>query len=97
MPLAHRNGDSRICGAATVVVGQSTVSVNGRLWAVHGDPNSHGAGNLIPTGSTVSIEGKLVIVHSPDNANPDSLCPLIGDPHCNPKTASASPNVSAYG
>lgn len=96
MPLAHRNGDARNCGASTVVTGQSSVLVNGRLWAVNGDPNSHGMGNLIASGNSVLVEGIRVIVHAPDNANPDSLCPLIGDPHCNPRTASASDDVNAY-
>ena len=70
----HRHGDSRDCGAKTVVVGQSTVFVNGRLWAVLNDPNTHGNGELINTGTTVFIEGKPVIVVSPDPAKPDRLC-----------------------
>jgi hypothetical protein len=95
MPEAHRDTDSRICGAKTVVSGQSTVTVNGLLWAVEGDEDSHGGGNLIATGSTVTIEGKLVIVNSPDPAAADLLCPI--DPiHCNPKTSEGSGNVSAY-
>jgi len=31
--------------------------------------------------------------HSADNASPDSLCPIIGAPHCNPATAGGSSNV----
>jgi hypothetical protein len=65
---------ARVCGATTVVVGQSTVFVNSKLWAVLNDPNSHGDGQLINTGTTVFIEGKPVIVHSPDPAMPDDLC-----------------------
>lgn len=96
MPEAHRNGDSRTCGAATVVQNQSTVFVNGELWAVEGTINSHDEGGLIPTGQTVFIEGKRVIVHTPDHASADGLCPLLGGEHCDPKTAEGSPNVSAY-
>jgi len=97
MPKAHRDSDPRICGASTVVVNQSTVFVNGLLWAVQGDPDSHEEGALIPSGSTVTVEGILVIVHSPDSAKPDTLCIPIGPPHCNPMTAGGSPDVFAYG
>lgn len=95
MPAAHRNGDLRTCGASTVVSGQSSVYVNGSLWAVQGDPNSHGGGGLIPSGTTVYVEGKLVIVNAPDNANPDVLCPILPI-HCNPATAGGSPDTFAY-
>ena len=97
MPQAHRHGDKRSCGASTLVVGQSTVTVNGRLWAVVGDINTHGMGQLKNSGSTVSIQGKLVIVHAPDSASPDTLCFIVDGPHCSPKTAMGSPNVYAYG
>ncbi len=97
MPASHRNGDSRSCGATTVVVGQSTVFVNGRLWAVKDDLDSHGAGGLInSTGDTVFIEGKPVIVHGPDQAQPDDLCPVEGGEHCDPKTAEGSGDTFAY-
>jgi uncharacterized Zn-binding protein involved in type VI secretion len=96
MPKAHRETDARICGATTVVNGQSTVFVNSKLWAVLGDPNTHGDGDLInTTGNTVFINGLPVIVHGPDDAQPDDLCPL--SPHCNPKTAQGSDNVYCYG
>lgn len=93
---AHRNGDSRNCGATTVVQNQSTVFVNGRLWAVQASQNSHGAGGLIASGTTVFVEGKNVIVHSPDSASQDNLCPPLGGNHCNPKTAQGSDDVFAY-
>lgn len=96
MPAAHRDTDLRVCGATTTVVGQSTVSVNGLLWAVENDTCTHGNGQLNPSGSTVIIEGKPVIVHSPDDADPDNLCPVVGPPHCDPDTAAGSPNVFAY-
>lgn len=85
MGKAHRNGDVRKpgCGASTKVQGQSSVTVNDKLWAVNGDPNSHDNGNLIAQTGTldVKIEGKLVIVigdtaggddagHSPSDTDP---------------------------
>ena len=97
MAQVHRNDDSRICGAATVVIGQSTVFANGKLWAVEGDINDHGDGALIAaTGHSVFINGIAVIVHGPDPAVPDALCPIIGAPHCNPQTAQGSDNVFCY-
>jgi len=97
MPAAHRHGDPRVCGASTIVSGQSHVYVNGKLWAVAGDPNSHGGGSLINSQSFVRINGKPVIIHAADSAAPDSLCPPIGPPHCNPATAGGSPNVFVGG
>lgn len=92
MPKAHRNGDQRACGAATIVQGQSSVTVNGKLWSVDDDPNSHGEGGLIPTGSSVTINGKRVIVHTPDKAKIDLLFHVDDDD----ATAQASGSVSAY-
>lgn len=93
---AHRNGDSRSCGASTVVNNQSTVYVNNQLWAVKDTVNNHGNGQLInSTGSTVIIENKEVIVHGPDMAQPDNLCP-VAPQHCNPFTAEGSGDVFAY-
>ena len=90
MPQVHRHGDARNCGATTVVQGQGTIYVNGKLWAVDNDPNTHTNGGLIPTGSTVFVEGKLVIVHTPDSAKPDNAG------HPNPATAAGSDDVFAY-
>jgi uncharacterized Zn-binding protein involved in type VI secretion len=97
MPPAHRNGDPRTCGASTVVAGQGTTFVDGKLWAVKDDPNTDGDGQLIPTGTSVFIQGKPVIVHSPDPAQPDDLCPPLGGEHCDPKTAAGSGATFAYG
>ena len=73
MPIkAHRDGDARVCGASTVVTGQSTVFVNGKLWAVDNDPNSHGGGELAPVDAGVYVEGKPVVVHRPDTAAIDA-------------------------
>lgn len=97
MPMAHRNDDSRSCGAVTVVTNQLTVTVNGELWATLGDPNSHGGGGLVnTTGSTVTIGGLPVIVNGPDHAVPDALCPFPAT-HCDPFTTQGSSNVKAYG
>ena len=94
---AHRHDDLRVCGATTVVVGQSTVTIAGKLWAVKDDIDSHGNGQLKnTTGSSVTIVGKPVIVHGPDEAQQDDLCPFVGEPHCNPKTQNGSTSVFCY-
>ena len=89
---AHRNGDLRECGATTVVVGQSTVFVNGKLWAVEDDINDHNNGELIASGSSVFIEGKPVIVHRPDLAKMDGA----GHVGTEDQTAEGSGDVFAY-
>ena len=97
MPAAHRNTDDRACGATTIVIGQSTVFVNGLLWAVDGDIDTHcdPKGPLDPSGSTVFIEGKNVVVvgdgfYAPDFQPPD--CLVVHSP----TAASGSGDVSAY-
>ena len=72
------------------------VRVNGRAVSIEGDTNTHGAGALraSETVGKVRVNGIPVIILN-DNASPDSLCP--GPGHCNPKAASASPNVRAGG
>jgi len=91
----HRQGDSRICGAATVNT-QTTVRANGRFISIDGDPNTHGGGALIATETVgrVRIAGIPIILNG-DPAKPDSLCPI--PPHCGPDASSASPNVRAGG
>jgi uncharacterized Zn-binding protein involved in type VI secretion len=91
MPKAHLHGDPRTCGATTIVTGQTTVYVDGKLWAVEGDLNTHGGGALIATGDPVQINGKKVIVHTPDNASPDN------EDHADPATAAGSGTTNAYG
>lgn len=95
MPGAHRQSDSRFCGAKTNVEGQGTVSVNGRLWAVNGDPNSHGEGRLkaVYGALNVWIEGKRVIVAVGDVAGGD----LKGHPLPPTDPQSSSGDVFAYG
>jgi hypothetical protein len=97
MPAAHSHGDARTCGATTVVIGNSTTYVDGKLWAVQGDINTDDNGQLIPSGSTVYVQGKLVIVHAPDDAEPDEQCLPLGGEHCEPKTAEGSGATFAYG
>ena len=92
----HRQGDSRSCGASTVVTGQNSVYINGRLASVQGDPNTHGGGNLHASvnDGTVFVNGKkLVLVGS--TASPDSFCPIPGGSHCSPSATSGSSNVFA--
>jgi hypothetical protein len=94
----HRNGDSRLCGASTVVSGQSTVYINGMLASIEGDPNDHGDGSLTASNNdgTVYIGGKLVNLLG-SAALADALCIIDGPPHCGPIATSASPNVFACG
>lgn len=93
MPKAHRNNDPRACGAKTTVVGQSTVFVNGELWAVKDDMNTHMEGQLINSYTGVYINGKPVIVHTPDKAKVDKA----GHVNTEDQTAGGSGNVHAYG
>lgn len=88
MPGAHRNGDERFCTAKTIVSGQSSVYVNGKLWAVEGDPNDHGLGNLVQVygAGNVKINGKKVICAVGDIAVPDLKFHPV--PPTDPSTAS---------
>lgn len=99
MPLCHRVGDLRTCGALTgtvpagggIPVGlQSFVLVNGKPWAVNGDLDSHGGGALIASfAPTITINGLPVIVVG-DGASADALCPTLGGAHCFPAAATGS-------
>ena len=84
MPGLHTNNHSRICGATTVVSGQSNVFAEGELVSVNGDNNSHGSGDLIAGSNREFVDGKAVVNNTPDAANADDLCPL--PPHCGPDT-----------
>jgi hypothetical protein len=96
MPRAHRNGDMRFCGAGTIVIGNQTVFVNDRLWAVDGDVDSHTGGNLkaVTGPPTIYIQNKLIICAVGDIAAPDN------DPKIHPtgptNPLQASPNVFTY-
>lgn len=95
MPAAHRQDDSRSCGATTIVTGQGTVYIENKLFSVEGDPNTHGSGALIAAGSTVFVNSKKVIVVG-DTASPDDLCIPLGGAHCAPAASSGSGTVSVY-
>lgn len=94
MPQVHRNGDTRVCGANTVVAGNSTVFANNRLVSVKGDPNTHSGGQLHASVNpgTVFIEGKEMVVvgsHASGDRKKGSI-------HKNPAASSGSPNVIAF-
>jgi hypothetical protein len=100
MPGAHRDTDSRNCGAQTIVENQSTVYVNGLLWAVNGDPDTHchqGELSAIYGPLNVFINGINVICAAGDTAAPDT-------PDCEPPPhppgatdpSGHSPNVLVY-
>lgn len=91
MAAAHRHGDSRVCGATTIVSGQSTVTVNNKLWAVDNDENTHGGGGLNPAGTTVTINNLKVVVSGDPADGDNALHPLP------PTNASGgSSDVSCY-
>ena len=93
MPISHRNGDSRVCGATTTVIGQNFVNIDGELWAVVGDTETHGDGQLENTQNYVKINGSYVILLG-DPAQPDDLCIPLGAPHCDPVTSSGDSLVT---
>ena len=95
MPAAHRHGDLRSCGATTIVTGQSTVYIEGKLISVQGDKNTHGEGALIAEKSDILIGGIPIIVVG-DTASQDSLCPISGGNHCAPAASTGSTTVSFY-
>ena len=100
MPGAHRNGDSRKCGASTIVMNQSTVFVNGILWAVEGDKDTHCVmGDLIPIygAKNVYIEGKLVICAAGDTAGDDMAGCVVLHPSGATDPLGHSPDVVVYG
>jgi uncharacterized Zn-binding protein involved in type VI secretion len=87
MAAIHRHGDSRACGATTIVTGQSTVRAGGQLIAVNGDGNTDGGGALTTSHPTIRINGKGIIVVG-DSAAADALCPIPGGAHCAPNASS---------
>jgi len=93
----HRLGDSRTCGATTVVR-QSTVRANNRFISIQGDPNTHGGGALRATETVGKVRiGGIPVILQNDPASADNLCPPLGGAHCAPNASSASPNVRAGG
>ena len=87
MAMAHRHGDSRACGATTIVTGQDFVKVNGKFWSVDNDNNTDGGGPLHTSHSWLTIAGKGIIVVG-DSASGDNLCPIPGGAHCSPSATS---------
>ena len=74
MPGAHRHDDLRMCDAKTIVTGQNTVRVEGKLWAVEGDKDTHcNQGSLSATygPGNIRISGKKVICAVGDTAFSD--------------------------
>lgn len=92
MPAAHRNSDSRACGASTVSAQSRNVYVNGLLWSIDGDPNSHGQGALSAATNSVFIGG-IAVCNNNDPAAADNLCPPLGGAHCAPSAVGGSSNV----
>lgn len=100
MPGAHRDTDSRFCGATTKVTGQSTVKVNNLLWAVEGDLDDHcDQGALIASygAKNVYIEGKLVICAMGDSAASDKEGCEVEHPPSATKPKGHSNDVVVYG
>lgn len=89
---AHRNTDSRACGASTVTAQSKNVYVNGLLWSINGDPNSHGGGNLSAATKNVFIGG-VAVVNVGDSASADDLCVPLGGDHCAPSATGGSSDV----
>jgi len=99
MPKAHRNGDSRFCGASTIVSGQSTVYVNNRLWAVEGDKDTHcnmGALIAVYGPPTVKLENKFAICAVGDSAAPDLLSCIFPHPSAATRPRDGSPDTFIY-
>lgn len=73
MPGAHRDTDTRFCGATTIATDKK-VYVNAKAWALAGDPSTHGAGNLVQVygPGNVYVGGIKVICAVGDKATPDN-------------------------
>ena len=100
MPQAHRNGDSRFCGASTIVTGQSTVFVNGILFAVQGDKDTHcymGALSAVYGATNIFCEGKNAICAVGDTAADDLQGCNVFHPTGATDPKGHSPNVYMYG
>lgn len=96
MSGAHRNTDSRACGAITVTAQFKNVFVNGKLWSIDKDPNSHGGGALSAAVNNVFIGG-IMVVNIGDSAAPDALCAPVGGAHCAPAATGGSTTVFVGG
>jgi hypothetical protein len=92
MPAAHRNTDSRACGAATVTAQSRNVYVNSLLWSINGDTNNEGGGALSAGTKNVFIGG-VAVCNKNDSAAADALCAPVGGAHCAPNATGGSSNV----
>jgi hypothetical protein len=92
MPEIHRHGDSRACGATTVVSGQSNVYAGGQLVSVNGDNNTDGAGGLVAACAEVFVNSKKVVINGNGSAA-DSLCVPLAGAHCSPSANSGLSTV----
>ena len=100
MPGAHRDTDSRFCGAETKVTGQNAVLVDGLLWAVEGDKDNHcdgGALSAVYGSMCVEIGGKKVICAMGDTAGSDKQFCYIEHPAGSTNPLGHSYNVLVYG
>ena len=100
MPGAHRHDDVRFCGAKTIVVGQSQVLVNGRLWAVEGDIDTHcngGSLSAVYGPPKIKIGNKYIICGVGDVAAPDKLGCIIKHPTGATNPLGHSLDVLVYG
>lgn len=100
MPLAHRNNDDRFCGAKTIVMNQSTVFVNGILWAVEGDKDTHcvmGTLSAVTGTKNIYVEGKLAICAVGDIASDDLAGCFVLHPAGSTNPSGHSPDVYMYG
>lgn len=98
MPPVHLDTLLRFCGAATQVIGQSTVFGNNKLVAVEGDKDTHNdGGDLIQRYGlgNIIIEGKKMIVAMGDTAAPDSIGSVV-HPFSPTDPREGSNNIFAY-
>ena len=92
MPGAHRQSDTRYCGATNETMFED-VRVNGSPWTVEGQGNTHGGGALnAVVGTSVRIHGIPVIVFG-DTAGADNAAHPL--PPTDPE--GHSDDVRAYG
>ena len=100
MPGAHRDTDSRFCGATTKVTGQSKVLVNGLLWAVEGDKDTHcneGELSAVYGSKCIEISGKKIICAMGDAAASDHSCTPPEHPAGSTNPLGHSYQVLVYG
>lgn len=89
----HRDGDLRLCGAKTKVVGQATVFANLLLVSVDKDPCTHGEGELTAKNKQVFAENIMIVNHTPEKALPCTIKRLFNPLHPVSDTNAGSPDV----